>query len=176
MSGSWDFVLPSLLSVLWKVFDPACFSLTFFPAFLFSLMLSPLLSVLSAGRELQPPMCVCGHDAARWLLFMGPSQLPRPLLIALFVTDWPVRSATVRWVSIVRPHCRLEASPRAGCLWVCAHLRLDSWAVGHVALLAIHTALAAGPWSGLATLERAWASQAFSVITSLLVSLGLHLL
>lgn len=142
------------ISVLWKVFDPPCFSLTFFPSFLFSLLLPRGCFLWALTASTSPANCLVHY----WLTSLLSHR--RMGLICLS-TLWIWRPAHVR-----------------AAFGSSAHLRSDSWSVRRSCAtpLAIHTALAAGPWSGLAGLERAWASQAFYVITSLLVSLGLHLL
>lgn len=161
MSGSWDSARRLSLC-------PA------FPAFLSSGRSLILLASPSHSSLLSCFLCCCPVAA-----FYGPSQLPRPLQIALFIIDLTSLLSHRRMgliclstLWIWRPaHVRAAFGSSA-------HLRSDSWSVRRSCAtpLAIHTALAAGPWWGLAGLERAWASQAFYVITSLLVSLGLHLL
>lgn len=149
--GSCRFVLPSCVSVLWKVFDPPCFSLTFFPV---------------------------SFDAAPWLLFMGPYSLhvPCKLPCSLLIYQLAQPPSDGSHLS-VRPMDWRPAHVRAA-FGSSAHLRSDSWSVRRSCAtpLASHRALAAGPWWGPVGLERVWASQALYAITSLLVSLGLHLL
>lgn len=55
--GSCRFVLPSCVSVLWKVFDPPCFSLTFtlLPCFLWCCPVAAFYGPLQPPRHLQVP-------------------------------------------------------------------------------------------------------------------------
>lgn len=124
------------------------------------------------------PSFPVSFDAAPWLLFMGPHSLhvPCKLPCSLLIYQLAQPPSDGSHLSVHTMDWRL-AHMRAA-FGSSAHLRSDSWSVRQSCAtpLAIHTALATGPWWELAGLERAWASQAFYAITSLLVSLGLHLL
>lgn len=91
----------------------AAVALSCLPAFLSSGR-SLILLASPSHSSLLPCFLWCCPVAA----FYGPLQPPRPLQIALFVIDLPARSAAVGWVSFVCPPYGLEASPRAGRLWV----------------------------------------------------------
>lgn len=82
------------ISVLWKVFDPPCFSLTFFPSFLFSLLLPRGCFLWALTASTSPANCLVHY----WL-----NQLAQP------PSDGSHLSVHTM---------DLEASPRAGRLWV----------------------------------------------------------
>lgn len=93
VSGSWDSARRLSLC-------PA------FPAFLSSGRSLILLASPSHSSLLSRFLCCCPVAA-----FYGPSQLPRPLQIALFIIDLPACSATVGWVSFVCPHYGFGGQP-----------------------------------------------------------------